>query len=220
MKITNKIQYSDKLTVISTSYPNSKYPSYRDYGLTYPNEPTYFYYINMSFDSTFQAHWYCPTTEIIGLQGINTLIVIDKIFKVIEGFSIDDMHTTVIVNCDAGVNRSYNVVECFNYLKTGNPNNLDDYNRMTYITEFLKRIEKRDNIEQVIYAYIGKLIDNGIINLQPQLVFNNTYPEHDPIFELLEEFKKDFENISDDDLDEIWLTVNGFKFSDKYGDLH
>lgn len=45
-----------------------------------------------------------------------------------------------------------------------------------------------------------------------QSITNNKYPEHDPIFE----FKKDFENISDDDLDEIWLAVNGFKFSDKY----
>lgn len=173
MKITNKIEYSDKLTVISTSYPDDKYPNYRKYNTGYPNESIYLYYINMSFDSTFQAHWYYPTTEIIGLQGINMLTVVDKIFKVVEDFcDIDHAHTTVIVNCDAGVNRSYNVVECFNFLKTGNLSNLDDYNRMTYITDFLKRIEKRDDIEQVVYAYIYKLINHGIININENAINN------------------------------------------------
>ncbi len=157
MRITNKIEYSDKLIVLSTSYPDDNFPNYDKYGLNVPIKDTYYYSINMSFNSKFQASWHYPTTETIGLQAINTLTVVDKIFSHIrEGGKL-----IAIVNCDAGVNRSYNVVECFNYLKTGEDEYLIDRN--IFITDFLKRVENRENIELVIYSYISKLVDNGIL---------------------------------------------------------
>lgn len=164
MKITNKVEYSDKLTIISTSYPNEKYPDYTKYNVGYPNAPTYLYYINMSFNPTFQAHWHFPTTEIKGIQAINTLLIIDKIFKVIKDFSIDHTHTTVIINCDVGGNRSFNVVECFRYLKTGEVDECFRHSQLPHILDYVKMVEDRRNIEEVMALYITKLYNIGILN--------------------------------------------------------
>lgn len=85
-----------------------------------------------------------------------------------------------------------------------------------YCTDYSFKISKL--VWQNIEKQIKEIIELIISQMKMQSITNNNYSEHDPIFELLEEFKKDFKNISDNDLDEIWLAVNGFKFSDKYGE--